>query len=99
LNDTIVIFDRIRETKGKSPRLTSEMINTSINSTLSRTLLTSLTTLLVVVLLYFFGGEGIHAFAFCLVVGVVVGTYSSIFVASPILLWLVNRYQPVARSA
>lgn len=98
LNDTIVVFDRIRETKGKSPRLTSEMVNTSINSTLSRTLLTSLTTLIVVVLLYFFGGEGIHAFAFSLVVGVVVGTYSSIFVASPILLWLVTKYQPAART-
>ncbi|HBJ37767.1 MAG TPA: protein translocase subunit SecF [Planctomycetaceae bacterium] len=97
LNDTIVVFDRIRETKGKSPRLTSEMVNTSINSTLSRTLLTSLTTLIVVVLLYFFGGEGIHAFAFSLVVGVTVGTYSSIFVASPILLWLVTKYQPAAR--
>lgn len=99
LNDTIVVFDRIRETKGKSPRLTSGMINSSINSTLSRTLLTSITTLIVVVLLYFFGGEGIHAFAFSLVVGVLVGTYSSIFVASPILLWLVNRYQPEARAA
>jgi SecD/SecF fusion protein len=97
LNDTIVVFDRIRETKGKSPRLTSEMVNTSINSTLSRTLLTSLTTLIVVVLLYFFGGEGIHAFAFSLVIGVTVGTYSSIFVASPILLWLVTKYQPAAR--
>ncbi|MCC9602555.1 protein translocase subunit SecD [Stieleria sp. JC731] len=91
LNDTIVVFDRIRETKGKAPRLTGEMINTSINQTLSRTLLTSLTTLIVVVLLYAFGGEGIHAFAFALVVGVLVGTYSSIFVASPILLWLVQR--------
>jgi len=99
LNDTIVVFDRIRETKGKSPRLTSEMVNTSINSTLSRTLLTSVTTLIVVVLLYFFGGEGIHAFAFSLVVGVTVGTYSSIFVASPILLWLVTKYQPAARTA
>jgi len=99
LNDTIVVFDRIREIKGKSPRLTSEMVNTSINSTLSRTLLTSLTTLIVVVLLYFFGGEGIHAFAFSLVVGVAVGTYSSIFVASPILLWLVTKYQPAARAA
>ena len=99
LNDTIVVFDRIRETKGKSPRLTSEMVNTSINSTLSRTLLTSLTTLIVVVLLYFFGGEGIHAFAFSLVVGVTVGTYSSIFVASPILLWLVTKYQPAARAS
>ncbi|WP_146403666.1 protein translocase subunit SecD [Planctomycetes bacterium CA13] len=91
LNDTIVVFDRIRETKGKAPKLTSEMVNSSINQTLSRTLLTSLTTLLVVVLLYAFGGEGIHAFAFSLVVGVMVGTYSSIFVASPILLWLIQR--------
>jgi SecD/SecF fusion protein len=91
LNDTIVVFDRIREVRGKSPRLTSEMINVSVNQTLSRTLLTSGTTLLVVVLLYFFGGPGIHAFAFSLLVGVTVGTYSSIFVASPVLLWLVNR--------
>lgn len=94
LNDTIVVFDRIREVRGKSPRLTSDMINTSINQTLSRTLLTSLTTLIVVVLLYFFGGSGIHAFAFSLVVGVMVGTYSSVFIASPILLWLVNRDTP-----
>ncbi|MEO0531176.1 MAG: protein translocase subunit SecF, partial [Planctomycetota bacterium] len=86
LNDTIVVFDRIREVRGKSPRLTAEMINTSVNQTLSRTLLTSLTTLIVVVILYFFGGAGIHAFAFALVVGVIVGTYSSIFVASPALL-------------
>lgn len=91
INDTIVIFDRIRETRGKSPRLTVEMINQSINQTLSRTLLTSFTTLLVVVLLYFFGGEGIHAFAFSLVVGVVAGTYSSVYVASQLLLWFVNR--------
>jgi SecD/SecF fusion protein len=91
LNDTIVVFDRIRETKGKAPRLTQEMINSSINQTLSRTLLTSITTLIVVVLLYALGGEGIHAFAFALVVGVVVGTYSSVFVASPVLLYLVNR--------
>lgn len=91
LNDTIVVFDRIRETKGKAPRLTGDMINTSINQTLSRTLLTSITTLIVVVLLYAFGGAGIHAFAFALVIGVLVGTYSSVFVASPILLWLVNR--------
>lgn len=93
LNDTIVVFDRIRETKGKSPRLTGEMVNHSINLTLSRTLLTSLTTLIVVVLLYAFGGEGIHAFAFCLVIGVLVGTYSSVFVATPILMWLVGRSQ------
>lgn len=91
LNDTIVVFDRIRETKGKAPKLTGEMVNVSINQTLSRTLLTSITTLIVVVLLYAFGGDGIHAFAFALVIGVLAGTYSSVFVASPILLWLLDR--------
>ncbi|MCO6048063.1 protein translocase subunit SecD [Aeoliella sp. ICT_H6.2] len=93
LNDTIVVFDRIREVRGKSPTLTAEMINTSVNQTLSRTLLTSLTTLIVVVILYFFGGDGIHAFAFALVIGVIVGTYSSIFIASPVLLWLSKKEQ------
>ena len=88
LNDTIVVFDRIREVRGKSPKITAETINKSVNQTLSRTLLTSLTTLIVVVILYLAGGAGIHAFAFALVVGVIVGTYSSIFVASPALLWL-----------
>ncbi|MGI9443526.1 MAG: protein translocase subunit SecF, partial [Rubripirellula sp.] len=91
LNDTIVVFDRIRETKGMAPKLTGDMINVSINQTLSRTLLTSITTLIVVMLLYWFGGEGIHAFAFALVVGVIAGTYSSIFIASPILLFLIER--------
>jgi SecD/SecF fusion protein len=91
LNDTIVVFDRIREIRGRSPRLTAEMINTSINQTLSRTLLTSGTTLVTILLLYVFGGEGIHAFAFALLVGVLVGTYSSIFVAAPALYWLSNR--------
>ena len=88
LNDTIVVFDRIREVRGKSPELTEKMINLSINQTLARTLLTSLTTLIVVLVLYVWGGQGIHAFAFSLVVGVLVGTYSSIFVASPVLLWM-----------
>ncbi|MEM8864383.1 MAG: protein translocase subunit SecD, partial [Planctomycetota bacterium] len=90
LNDTIVVFDRIREVRGKSPNLTGDMINTSINQTLSRTLLTSLTTLIVVGILYFFGGPGIHGFAFALVIGVIVGTYSSIFIASPALLAMVG---------
>ena len=90
LNDTIVVFDRIREVKGKSPKLTAETINTSINQTLARTLLTSLTTLLSVILLYALGGDGIHGFAFALVIGVIVGTYSSIFIASPALLWMSN---------
>ncbi|MAV35854.1 MAG: protein translocase subunit SecDF, partial [Planctomycetaceae bacterium] len=91
LNDTIVVFDRIREVRGKSPTITEAMINTSINQTLGRTLLTSMTTLMVVVILYALGGAGIHGFAFALVIGVLVGTYSSIFVASPALLWMANR--------
>ncbi len=93
LNDTIVIFDRIREIRGKSPTLTADMINASVNQTLSRTLLTSLTTLIVVVILYFFGGDGIHAFAFALVIGVIAGTYSTVFIASPMLLWLSKHEQ------
>jgi SecD/SecF fusion protein len=91
LNDTIVVFDRVREVRGKNPALTEQMIDTSLNQTLSRTLLTSLTTWFVVGILYFIGGAGIHGFAFCLVMGVIVGTYSSIYVASPVLLWLMNR--------
>jgi SecD/SecF fusion protein len=99
LNDTIVVFDRIREVRGKNPNLTPEMINTSLNQTLSRTLLTSLTTFFVVAILYVFGGEGIHGFAFCLLIGVLVGTYSSIYVASPVLLWLMNREEKAAKPA
>lgn len=98
LNDTIVVFDRIREVRGRSPNLTDTMINTSINQTLSRTLLTSLTTLIVVLILYARGGQGIHGFAFALVVGVMVGTYSSIFVASPVLLWMTKGQDSNAAS-
>ena len=83
LNDTIVVFDRIRENFRKlrkgSPE---EVVNTSINQTISRTIITSLTTLLVLIALFFLGGEIIHSFAVALIVGVVVGTYSSIYVAS-----------------
>jgi len=88
LNDTIIVFDRIREgiTTSKSSEL-KEVINESVTRTLARTTLTSLTTFFVVLTLYVFGGEIINAFAFTLLVGVVVGTYSSIFVASPILMW------------
>ena len=83
LNDTIVVFDRIRENfrKGRK-RSTEEVINVSISQTLSRTVITSFTTMLVLLALYFFGGALINAFAFALIVGVIVGTYSSIFVAS-----------------
>jgi len=89
LNDTIIVFDRIREgiRKIKDPDLAG-IINESITRTLSRTTLTSLTTFFVVLTLYLFGGEIINSFSFTLLVGVVVGTYSSIFIASPILMWL-----------
>ena len=87
LNDTIIVFDRIRENLRKYPRNPlAFIINKSINETLSRTILTSLTTLMVIITLFVLGGGIIHDFAFALMVGVIVGTYSSIFVASPILL-------------
>ncbi len=87
LNDTIIVFDRIRENLRKYHKLPlAETINRSINETLSRTILTSGTTLIVVIALFLLGGGIIHDFAFALLVGVGVGTYSSIFVASPILL-------------
>jgi preprotein translocase subunit SecF len=87
LNDTIIVFDRIRENLRKSrKRDFAEVINSSINQTLSRTILTSGTTLIVITALFILGGGVIHDFAFALMVGVVVGTYSSIFVASPILI-------------
>jgi len=98
LNDTIVLFDRIRE---NFPRLRKasplEVVNVSVNETLSRTLMTSMTTLLVLIALFIFGGEIIHAFAFTLIVGVVIGTYSSIYVASTVLLELgVSKFDLMA---
>jgi preprotein translocase subunit SecF len=89
LNDTIIVFDRIREgiRMIKNPDL-GAIIDESVTRTLSRTTLTSLTTFFVVLTLYLFGGEIINGFSFTLLVGVIVGTYSSIFVASPILMWL-----------
>jgi SecD/SecF fusion protein len=86
VNDTIVVFDRIREVRGKNPELTPQTINDSVNQTLSRTLLTAFSVWLVVTVLYIWGGEGVHLFAFVMVAGVIVGTYSSIYIASPLLL-------------
>ena len=86
VSDTIVVFDRIREVRGKNPELTPKTINDSVNQTLSRTLLSALSVWLVVIVLYIWGGEGVHLFAFVMVVGVIVGTYSSIYIASPLLL-------------
>jgi len=89
LNDTIIVFDRIREEVKNSKSFDLfEIINFSISKTLSRTLLTSLTTFFVVLTLWAFGGEIIHGFGLTLLVGILVGTYSSIFVASPMLKWL-----------
>jgi preprotein translocase subunit SecF len=89
LNDTIVVYDRIRENTGRMRReLFEKTVNISINETLSRTILTSCTTLIVVIVLFLMGGGVIHDFTFALLVGIVVGTYSSIFVASPlVVLW------------
>ena len=87
LNDTIVIFDRVRENIKTMKKLSLiEVINNSINQSLSRTIITSLTTFLVVLVLFIAGGEVIHTFAFAMIIGVIVGTYSSIFVASPIVI-------------
>ena len=87
LNDTIVIFDRVREnvkTTKNAPM--KNIINHSINESLSRTIITSLTTFFVVLILFLFGGEVIHTFSFAMIVGVIIGTYSSIFVASPVVI-------------
>lgn len=89
VNDTIVVFDRIRENRGKLKTLSPELVNRSINQTLARTLLTGVTTLIVVSVMYVMGGPGIHGFNFVLLVGILVGTYSSIAIASPLLL---NRH-------
>jgi preprotein translocase subunit SecF len=89
VNDSVVVFDRVRENlKLHRGEDLEQLMNTSINQTLSRTFITSGTTLMVVLSLYFFGGDVINTFAFVLLVGVLVGTYSSIFVASPVALWM-----------
>ncbi|MHC4106145.1 MAG: protein translocase subunit SecF, partial [Planctomycetota bacterium] len=86
LNDTIVIFDRIRENRGKARALNPEVITNSINQTISRTILTSFTTFIVVLIMYIFGGAGLRGFTFAIGFGIIVGTYSSIAIAAPILL-------------
>ncbi len=98
LNDTIVVFDRIRENfasnrKRKTPEDEVSIVNGSINQTLARTLMTSFTTLLVVFALFVLGGEVIHDFAFALISGILVGTYSSIYVASPVMMSLAGRFK------
>ena len=89
INDTIVIYDRIREI---SPRMRKaslkDIINAAVNGTLSRTVITSLTTLMVVISIFVLGGEALHGFSFALLVGVIAGTYSSIYIAAPLVLLL-----------
>ena len=94
LNDTIVIFDRIRENIKSMKRLTyTEVIDKSINNSLSRTIVTSVTTFIVVLILWLFGGEVINLFAFAMMIGVIVGTYSSVFIACPLVLRLHTKTQ------
>ena len=89
LNDTVVVFDRIRENKLVHKGMdTIEMFNKSLNDTLSRTVITSLTTFFVVTILFIFGGEVLKGLSFALIIGVILGTYSSLFVASPLVLEL-----------
>lgn len=103
LNDTIVVYDRIRENmkslkKNVNLTILQDNMNKSINETLSRTIITSLTTLFVVLVILFFGGEVLFSFAFALTVGIVVGTYSSIFIASPVVLEMQKRLiKPVSK--
>jgi SecD/SecF fusion protein len=86
LNDTVVVFDRIREYVNDHPKWSLDVtLNTALNNTLSRTLNTSLTTLIVLLAIFIYGGESIRGFMFALIVGVVVGTYSSVFIATPIM--------------
>jgi preprotein translocase subunit SecF len=98
VNDTVVVFDRIRENQRRNlKKELSQVMNEAINQTLSRTLLTSLMTMIVVLVMFFFGGQIINDFAFSMVVGVIIGTYSSIFVASPVVYMLYQRFPPAVK--
>ncbi len=96
INDTIVVFDRIRENKSRiTPTTIYDVVNRAINSTLSRTLITSVTLLFVVVIIFFKGGGTLHDFAFAMIVGVLVGTYSSVFIASPAYIGLYLKWPSI----
>ena len=89
MNDTVVIFDRVRENLKKYSKIQiDELTNLSINETLSRTLITSVTTLLALFSIFLFGGEILKGFSFAMILGVILGTYSSIYIANPILIFL-----------
>ena len=98
INDTIVVFDRIRENKERITVSTiKDVVNGAINSTLSRTMITSLTLLFVVVVLFFKGGGTLHNFAFAMIVGVIIGTYSSIFIAAPSYIGMYDLWPHIKR--
>ena len=98
MNDTVVIFDRVRENLKKHLDIKIfELSNLSINETLSRTIITSLTTLLALFSIFFFGGEILKGFAFAMILGVVLGTYSSIFIANPVLVYLRVSYKTIVK--
>ncbi|MBN2594840.1 MAG: protein translocase subunit SecD [Sedimentisphaerales bacterium] len=92
LNDTIVVFDRIRENRGKARQLNPKIITDSINQTISRTIMTSFTTFIVVLIMYIFGGTGLRGFTFAIGIGIVTGTYSSIAIAAPMLIFHPIQY-------
>ncbi|MFO0972053.1 MAG: protein translocase subunit SecD [Phycisphaerae bacterium] len=96
VNDTIIVFDRMRENRGKAEELRPSLINNSINQTLSRTLLTVLTVLVTAFIMYWYGGAGVHGFMYAMLIGTLSGSYSSVYVASPLLLALARRMKPTA---
>jgi len=98
INDTVVVFDRIRENLRKFKKMPiGELFNRSVNNTLARTVMTSVTTLLALVALYYFGGEVIRGFVYALIFGIMIGTYSSIFIASPVLMFMNIRNTELAK--
>ena len=97
MNDTIVIFDRIREIRGRSPELTVNVVNLALNQTLSRTVLTAFTVFMVLIILYIFGGQAIHGFAYAMLVGVIAGSYSTLFIATPLVLWILGAGKKTAK--
>jgi SecD/SecF fusion protein len=93
LNDTIVVFDRLREIKGKNPVISGHLVNLAVNQCLARTFLTSFTVFIVVSVLYVFGGESLHGFAYALLIGMITGVYSTVYIASPAVLWIAGRQE------
>jgi SecD/SecF fusion protein len=97
LNDTIVVFDRLREIKGKNPNISGPLVNLAVNQCLGRTFLTSWTVFMVVFVLYVWGGESLHGFAYALFCGMITGVYSTVYIASPAVLWIAGRQTAPAK--